>query len=57
MLETIVLFILVPLAALGVVYIIYIIGEIKEYCNSKRKEQFKQDVLSIVKEHEEKTDA
>lgn len=54
MLETIVLFVLVCLAAVGTVTIGNIIGSYMYKKEVKRKEQFKQDVLSIIKELKEK---
>lgn len=53
MIETIVLFLLVLLAAIGTVTLGNITGGYMYEKEVKRKEQFKQDVLSIIKELKE----
>lgn len=57
MLETIVLFILAPLAAIGAVTLGNIVGYYSYNREVKRKKQFKRDVLDIIKEYKEETDA
>lgn len=57
MIETIVLFLLVLLAAIGTVALGNIAGGYMYEKEVKRKEQFKRYVLDIIKEYKEKTDA
>ena len=53
MLETIALFLLAPLAAIGVVTLGEISGRHAYDKEVKRKEQFKKDVLEVIKDIEE----
>lgn len=55
MLETIALFLLAPLAAIGVVTLGEITGRCAYDKEVKRKEQFKKDVLEVIKDKEEET--
>lgn len=55
MLEIIALFLLAPLAAIGVVTLGEISGRNAYEKEVKRKEQFKQDVLEVIKDIEEET--
>lgn len=55
MLETIVLFLLAPLAAIGVVTLGEITGRYAYNKEVKRKEKFKQDVLEVINELKEET--
>lgn len=50
MLETIALFLLTPLAAIGVVTLGNITGRYAYEKEVKRKEKFKQDVLEVINE-------
>lgn len=50
MLETIALFLLAPLAAIGVVTLGEITGSYAYKKEVKRKEKFKQDVLEVINE-------
>lgn len=53
MLETIALFLLAPLAAIGVVTLGNITGSYAYEKEVKRKEKFKQDVLEVINELKE----
>ncbi len=53
MLETIALFLLTPLAAIGVVTLGEITGRYAYDKEVKRKEKFKQDVLDVINELKE----
>lgn len=53
MLETIALFLLTPLAAIGVVTLGNITGTYAYEKEVKRKEKFKQDVLEVINELKE----
>lgn len=53
MLETVALFLLTPLAAIGVVTLGEITGRHAYDKEVKRKEKFKQDVVDIIKEFKE----
>lgn len=53
MLETIALFLLTPLAAIGVVNLGEITGRYAYDKEVKRKEKFKQDVLDVINELKE----
>ena len=55
MLETIALFLLAPLAAIGVVTLGEITGGYAYDKEVKRKEKFKQDVLEVINELKEES--